>query len=219
MRNLFFLLPAGFFILFGALLALLFSREDIHMVINAWNSPFLDHLFRVWTFLGDGIWAGIVAVFLFFVRFRYGLLLSVAYGISGGAAQFLKLVFFSHIARPVKYFELKGIDFNLHLIEGLVQHSWKSFPSGHTATAFVVFCLLSLMLRSPGLKLFCLVLALGVAWSRMYLSQHFLMDVCAGAFLGILSSFLAWFFVGRTTGKAFSKKSWMDQPLLKTRTK
>lgn len=91
---------------------------------------------------------------------------------------------------------------------------WYSFPSGHTATFFVFATILYLWLStsasrtsspssasSPGtpqrslplLGKGCLQGGIGVfaflgGYSRIYLSQHFLLDVCFGSLIGLLSA-------------------------------
>ena len=61
-----------------------------------------------------------------------------------------------------------------------------SFPSGHSEGAFSFFCLASLLLPEKysrfGFLFF--MLALGVGYSRIYLTAHFFEDVYAGSIIG-----------------------------------
>ena len=58
--------------------------------------------------------------------------------------------------------------------------------------------------------LFCL--ALLVAFSRVYLSQHFLNDIYAGSLLGTASALLAWLILSRPA--FFREAKWMHKSLL-----
>jgi membrane-associated phospholipid phosphatase len=59
-----------------------------------------------------------------------------------------------------------------------------SFPSGHAASAFA--CAATLGWALPRYRIPLLVLAAGVAWSRVYVGVHYPADVMAGAILGLL---------------------------------
>jgi len=58
-----------------------------------------------------------------------------------------------------------------------------SFPSGHSLTAFMAATVTAGYLRGRGAYF---ALASLVAFSRVYVGMHFLTDVLAGAFLGIM---------------------------------
>ena len=64
-----------------------------------------------------------------------------------------------------------------------------SFPSGHTAVAFAVA--VALAGQGVGLGAVALVLAGGIAVSRVYLGAHYPLDVAAGAILGTATGWLA----------------------------
>ncbi len=64
-----------------------------------------------------------------------------------------------------------------------------SFPSGHTAAAFVMTTMFAVWY--PMFLVFMLPLALSIGVSRVYLAVHYPSDVIAGAALGIVSSVLA----------------------------
>lgn len=58
-----------------------------------------------------------------------------------------------------------------------------SFPSGHAATSFAAATLLAFAL--PRLAVPAAVLALAVAFSRLYVGVHYPLDSVAGAALGV----------------------------------
>lgn len=80
----------------------------------------------------------------------------------------------------------------VRLIPNLEMHHWQAFPSGHTAVAFFTMGWMAAnypkSYKYPdaiGVILF--IIAAGIGYSRMYLAQHSLVDVCAGATIALIS--------------------------------
>jgi undecaprenyl-diphosphatase len=73
--------------------------------------------------------------------------------------------------------------------------SHHSFPSGHTTMAFFALGYLAWVKR--GQAWWWLLLALGVAWSRVAVGAHFPLDCVAGGALGLLWAWLAWRIYGK----------------------
>jgi membrane-associated phospholipid phosphatase len=74
---------------------------------------------------------------------------------------------------------------------------YNSFPSGHSADAFVSGVFLYYLLkhsRYPGCRYLPLIYAFLIAISRVFISSHYPSDVVAGMTIGILG---AWFFISR----------------------
>ncbi len=163
------------------------SKGNLHLLINQYHTKSTDILFRGITNMGGGLFAVAVALLFFFRSVRKGVYLVSTYIISGIAVQVLKMVIFPGIVRPVKYFQ--GIH-ELHLIDGVQMHYYHSFPSGHSATAFAMFLCLAFFSEKNILKFACLIGAILVAWSRVYLSQHFLADAFTGSLIGVITSLL-----------------------------
>jgi undecaprenyl-diphosphatase len=65
-----------------------------------------------------------------------------------------------------------------------------SFPSGHAATSFAAATLLALTL--PRLALPAALVALAVAFSRLYVGVHYPLDSLAGAALGMAIGATVW---------------------------
>ena len=150
----------------------------------------------------------IVIVFLL-VKFKQAIQLGLAYILSSLTAQFLKHSFFSDALRPRKFFE--GIH-ELYFVPGVEVYSFNSFPSGHACNAFALFFCLALISTNNFVKFLCLLMALVISLSRVYLSQHFFMDIYVGSIIGVLSSLAAYYFLG--TSSRLKGKVWMEKSLL-----
>lgn len=66
-----------------------------------------------------------------------------------------------------------------------------SFPSGHTSTAFALATSLSIQYKKWYVVVPVFAWAGSVAYSRMYLGEHYPTDVFAGAIIGIGSAYLS----------------------------
>lgn len=69
--------------------------------------------------------------------------------------------------------------------------SYRSFPSGHTVTAFAGMCTL-LPIIPASWRWGALTLAAGIGFSRIGVGAHWPIDVTAGAFLGIVAGMMGW---------------------------
>ena len=68
-----------------------------------------------------------------------------------------------------------------------------SFPSGHTAAAFVMA--IQIMIFFPAFSLLAITWAITIGFCRILLGVHFPGDIFAGAMLGILCSLIAGAFI------------------------
>ena len=191
-RNYYFLFPYFIFLLTGLGLILFYSKIDLHLYINSFHNVYLNYFFRFATHAGDGLFIAVLVLLLAFFRCRYALLLASSYLLSSLIAQFLKKVIFPDFARPKKFFENIA---ELYYVPGIELHSFNSFPSGHATTAFALFFCLTLMVKQHFLKLVCFITALIVAFSRVYLSQHFFIDIYFGSIIGVVSTLLVYHFI------------------------
>lgn len=164
--------------------------------VNSRNSPLADLIFPYITYVGDGAFFVAVCLLLIaFVSWRVGLMALASFALSSLVSEFLKKIVFNGSPRPLKYFEHST--FQYHVIEGLDIHSYNSFPSGHTTTAFAMFGLLAFLDQKKGRGWVWLLLGLLAGYSRVYLFQHFVEDVFAGSLVGTLSSILIYGLMSR----------------------
>jgi membrane-associated phospholipid phosphatase len=200
-----FLVPLHVFLIGGLLMLFRPGSTDISVWINAQHTPYGDAFFRMATWLGDGITAGIFIFVLLFIRFRWAFLLALAMLVSTFLAQWLKHYF--NYDRP----SLELSDLPLHYVEGVQLYQHFSFPSGHTTAAFCMYGMLAFISKTPVSKLLFFLVAAVVGISRIYLMQHFLEDVLFGAVLGSGVAMLVFLFPGQ---RPFLERSGWNKSLI-----
>lgn len=188
-ENRIFLIPVLIFISTGIVFLFLFDKATIHLAQNSWYSPFGDVFFRTITHLGDGLVFLFGALLLMNFKWKYVIGLALTAILTVTSIGVLKKVVYKGEPRPVEFF--KNIK-DLRLVEGVEMNHWNSFPSGHTTAAFAFWGFLAFVSKNKKLKFSLFVIAGFAAYSRIYLSQHFLEDIVAGAFLGTLISTLSY---------------------------
>lgn len=206
-NNRYFLLPFAFFLLICSVLLISYSKTELHIFSNEASTPFLDAFFKYATFLGDGTMIAILFIVLLFVKYRYAFAFLTGSLATSLIVNIFKKLILHNVYRPSKYFELFET-YQLHFVDGVKLHSFQSFPSGHTATAFNLFLTMALLVKSNTLKLFFFIMAVLVAYSRVYLSQHFLQDITAGAFIGVTLILVSWIWFENLN------KNWLEKSIL-----
>ncbi|MGZ3975543.1 MAG: phosphatase PAP2 family protein [Flavisolibacter sp.] len=169
-----------------AVFAIIYGKDNSFLVINKYNSPEFDYVFRYWTYLGDGIiWVPLFAYVLLFRR-DYLVAVLAALIISTILTHFLKRVVYPNEFRPIVVLGDK-----VRVIQGYYMNREHSFPSGHTITAFTLALLLASIVKKNFWVYFFPLVAFFVGYSRVYLAQHFVTDVLAGIFVGTVSAYLS----------------------------
>jgi membrane-associated phospholipid phosphatase len=176
-----------------------FKKDELFWTLNHRHSVPGDYFFKYITYLGDG-WAMIIAADLIitFGKKKLGVMMILAFILSSLLAQTIKNV--NQTPRPAIYFKAVKQDHLIHRVDGHLNQNNRSFPSGHTTTAFAMFSLLAFDNRRLRWQILFFLLALAVGYSRIYLGHHFFEDVFVGASLGFLSSF---FFIWMMKDKDF----------------
>lgn len=180
----------------------LYGKNESFFIVNSYYHPSLDYFFQFITYLGDGLIYIPLLLYGIFINKKFLIPIILAIVLCTFLAQFSKRVIFPNELRPIS---LKTDDVVVRTIEGFDVHRRHSFPSGHTSTAFTLALLLSSIMRRKFWTLILPSIAFLVAYSRVYLSQHFVIDVAAGLVIGILSSFFALFIYERYLNKKESK--------------
>ncbi len=143
-------------------------------------NPFLDMIMPWITLLGDAgiFWMIVAAVLAITKKYRkigFGMAIAMALGLLVCNVTLKPLV---GRIRPYDFQETLGVTINL-LIEK--QHDF-SFPSGHTIASFEACTVILLGSRKLGIP--ATLLAILIAFSRLYLYVHYPTDVIASVILG-----------------------------------
>ena len=180
------------------------EQVALHATVNRWHAPWSDALFSVLTHLADGLVPTLITLVLLFVgTWRTFLLLGLSTGLSAIAVQVLKRQLFADHDRPVMYAHDMPL---LHLVDGVTMNHHFSFPSGHATCAFAMCMAFAVMDRHAGRAPAWAFLAAVLAFTRVYLSQHFTEDVLAGAALGTLTGVLVWYVLFRSP---WARAAWL----------
>ncbi len=185
-RNRLFFLSCGLFWLVVGGLLLNFSKVQLIRWVNEHNALWADELFRYATYLGDGLFFGLVLVVLLIRSRAVGLAGLGVFLLSSGLSILLKQVIFVGELRPSKYFEHGHWAY--HAVKNVALAGYNSFPSGHTISAFALFGFLALVDGHKNRGWLYAGLGILVAYSRVYLFQHFVVDVFAGSLIGTVSA-------------------------------
>jgi len=186
---------AAIFILVCAwfILSVSFPKSYSFQLFNQYHNSLLDNFFINFTLLGDGLVSVIaVAVLLLLRKYKEGIVLLVAFLSSGLLSCLFKNIF--SLPRPKLFFEQSHLVYN-SFIEGVTLSNNSSFPSGHTTSAFAMAIVIVLLSNRKTASLIAMATALLVGYSRMYLGQHFLQDITAGACLGIICAMASYYFI------------------------
>ncbi|MCX6315195.1 MAG: phosphatase PAP2 family protein [Sphingobacteriales bacterium] len=172
----------------GFVFLILNGKASSFIALNSFHPFWLNVFFINYTFMGDGIFAiGLIAVMAFyFKKKKEAIALLYAFLFSGLMVQLIKNLV--NAPRPRLFFEPGQY---LYFVDQVSMANNSSFPSGHTATAFAIATVFIILIKNKKWQLPILAAAVLVGFSRIYLAQHFLMDVLVGAIIGIASGLLA----------------------------
>ena len=187
-----------------------YPKLELHLLLNSHHTGLQDFFFKYYSVLAEWPLYILALLPLLWKKKEITFFYALCELSSGALVQIFKHLFSS--PRPIMEFELHP-QMMLPLVDGVSMHHSNSFPSGHTATFFVftTCCALLLayhytqraehsyktrMLLNVAMVVVLLLAALG-GYSRIYLSQHFLSDVCVGSIIGFVTPCLLFYFAGR----------------------
>lgn len=112
----------------------------------------------------------------------------LSFMVSGGLVLVLKAVF----GRCRPYYSPNYAPLNFRPFT--LDWNYQSYPSGHTQVGFTLAAFLSLLYPRATRYFFSFAALIGL--SRVILEKHYLGDVLAGAYVGILGTYIAWHWLG-----------------------
>jgi membrane-associated phospholipid phosphatase len=190
----------------AAMLALLLlnSKPDLHLWMTSFHSDFFDFFFKNYTEVGAWIPFLVVALALFY-RYRIGILILFGQLFTGLIEQIIK--FSWNEPRPKLFFQLFYPKISLHEVPEVRMYMTHSFPSGHTTVAFSMFLILAMYTKKKSLHALYLFMAVLVGYSRIYLSEHFAIDVLVGSLIGVFFTLPCKYWTDKL------KAPWLDRSL------
>lgn len=198
----FFVILLIFIISVGTIITI-HSKNDAQLFANSFYNDFFDYFFYYMSQVIEEFFAPIILLaVLLFRNIKSGIILLAAYLISGAVTQFLKLAIYYDAMRPNALMpELRLIpeSFELH------NRVNNSFPSGHTTAAFSMFLILTIFMKNKKWGYFFGLMAVGVAYARVYLSQHFFEDILLGAIIGTFVSLATYYWLDKYSFGKLSK--------------
>lgn len=162
----------------------IFGRDTLFLWFNTNLGAFADTFFSYFTYMAAG-WIWIPYLILVVGIFKKdGLFIIICTIISTLFTQIPKQIIWPHANRPLA----SGIDLSkIHTVAGVEVYSYNSFPSGHTATAFTLFLITVYLFPNKKVLLAGGLYALICGYSRIYLGQHFPLDIAGGIIAAVLS--------------------------------
>ena len=184
-----------------------YPKLELHLLLNSWHTDMQDIFFKYYSTLAEWPLYVLALVPILLKRKEITIFFFVCELLAGTLLQILKHLICTE--RPICAFE-HCKNMVLPLVQGVNMHHSNSFPSGHASTFFVFYTCCALLLACHYQKaekhnhrtwliinltmLLLLALATLGAYSRIYLSQHFLSDVCMGSIIGFLTPCLVFYF-------------------------
>jgi len=179
-------------LLIASYFLLTYNKILIHEMLNYWvGNPFINSFYRYFTHVGDGIFAFSLAFLIIFFNPKRGQYVLYSYILAGLTSSGIKALI--NYVRPFHYFVYYRKHYTLNLVDGVDMLGERSFPSGHSTAAFVVFSALAFSSENKIAKIIFFIIAINAAFSRMYLSQHWLIDILVGSLIGITYAILLYF--------------------------
>lgn len=189
-----------------------YDKTQLHLLLITQEPNALTYFFTILTYLGDWQIALLIGLIIAYrhnqphpyqttqnpyKRHTLSHLNGLIFYLIACLLQFLlthgiKHLFFSQKLRPIHYYQQLNI--SIQNIPNLIdQGRYFHFPSGHTSMAFTAFLALATLNPNRYFQILCALLAISVAYSRLYLAQHYVLDTLAGSFIGVICVIISYY--------------------------
>ena len=166
------------------LASFIYTRETVFLWLNTDLGSIGNTIFLTMSYLAEG-WMWIpYFIFVFGWLKKDAVFILLNFLLSTLLTQLPKNYIWDKVSRPMA----SGIAHNqIHTVKGVEMHLWNSFPSGHSATAFTLFLLTVYLFPKKRVLWVGLFYAIACGYSRVYLGQHFPLDVAGGITVAIIT--------------------------------
>ncbi|MEN9522514.1 MAG: hypothetical protein RL065_891 [Bacteroidota bacterium] len=168
-------------VVFGTL-QIIYSPTELFLFVNSFVNNSATIVFKLITWIGSGYAYALICVALIIYNKWIGIATTSTFGLTSLVAQGIKN-FIENIPRPLTYFQQQKIE--LLMPDSSEKLYWYSFPSGHTVSAFSMFCALAFVFKNKLISVLFILMALSVGVSRVYLTAHFVRDTYFGMIIGV----------------------------------
>jgi len=181
-------------------MSMLWGKNEAFLYLNANLGQLADKVFEYSSYLAEGwIWIPYFTVLVGLYKKDTTFIL-MNFLVSTLLTQFAKNYIFGTAMRPLA----SGLDATqIHTVAGVEIHTFNSFPSGHTATAFTLFLLTTYLFPNKYALSIGLLYAVACSYSRIYLAQHFPLDLAGGIFVALLTLPISIFIREKLNKKSF----------------
>ena len=184
-------------------LAVSFDLPILDWIQANLKNGFLDVAMRIITMFGDGgiFWIACAVILLCIPKTRKT-------GLGMGLALIMGLIVCNITLKPLVQ-RIRPYDFQQEYFQVTIQlltermHDY-SFPSGHTIASFEAATVLLINNKKLGIP--AMILAVLIAFSRLYLYVHYPTDVIFSIFAGILFAFIGNWLAGKIMARFPAKK-------------
>ena len=164
------------------ILQIIYTPSQLFLFVNSFVNNSTTLILKLITWIGSGYAYALICIALIIYHKWTGIATAATFGATSLVAQGIKNAI-ENIPRPLTYFQKQKIE--ILIPDGAEKLYWYSFPSGHTVSAFSMFCALALILKNKFFSVLFVLIALSVAVSRVYLTAHFVRDTYFGMIIGV----------------------------------